>query len=93
MNGSLFRPTPVTRKRLSRFREMKRAWWAFCLLMGAFVLSQGAEFFCSDRPLYLRMAGEGYYPALRFYFRERFHLGREYTEDDFLKNGNQTCPV
>jgi microcin C transport system permease protein len=71
---------------------MKRAWWAFCLLMGAFVLSQGAEFFCSDRPLYLRMAGESYYPALRSCLKSRFHVGREYTEHDFLKNGNQTPP-
>ncbi|HNY27787.1 MAG TPA: ABC transporter permease subunit [Candidatus Sumerlaeota bacterium] len=92
MNWTFFTLSPVARKRLHRFREMKRAWWAFCLLMGAFVLSQGAEFFCSDRPLYLRMGGEVYFPAFRFYFKERFHLGREYTEDDLLKDGNQTLP-
>ncbi len=92
MNWTLFRPNPVMRKRLRRFRGMKRAWWAFCLLMGAFVLSQGAEFFCSDRPLYVRMEGETYYPALRSCLKNRFHLGREYTEHDFLKNGNQTPP-
>jgi microcin C transport system permease protein len=92
MNWTLFNPNPVTRKRLRRFREMKRAWWAFCLLMGAFVVSQGAEFFCSDRPLYVRMEGATYYPALRSCLKNRFQVGREYTEHDFLKNGRQTPP-
>ena len=57
----------LTKDRLGRFRKTRRAWWSFCLLGTAFVLSLGAEFLANDRPLFLRYHGSVYFPVLRFH--------------------------
>ena len=71
--------SPVTRKRLARFRRLRRAWWSFCLLAALYVLTLGAELVCNSRPLAMRFQGKWYFPAFRFY-----------PEDAFTGNGLQT---
>ncbi len=72
---------PVTRKRLKRFREMKRAWWAFWILILLYAASLGSELLCNDKPLMVRFNGATYFPLFRFY-----------PEDTFLGNGRMTRP-
>lgn len=72
---------PITRKRLNRFKEMKRAYWSFWLLLSLYCLGLGANFLCNNLPLYLRYEGKYYFPIV-FY----------YPEDAFLENGRLTRP-
>ncbi len=79
MNG--FHLNPLTRKRLRRFRAMRRAWWSFWILTALYTLSLGAELISNNRPLYLRFEGRHYFPVFRFY-----------PEDTFTGSGRMTRP-
>ena len=72
---------PVTRRRWARFRGMRRGWWAFWILTGAYVLSLGSEWIANDRPLWIRYAGKNYFPVAKFY-----------PEDVFTGSGRMTRP-
>ena len=72
---------PVTRQRWARFRGMRRGWWAFWILLGAFGLSLFSEWIANDRPLCIRFEGKTYFPVLKFY-----------PEDAFAGNGRLTRP-
>jgi microcin C transport system permease protein len=77
----LIRLNPITRRRLSRFRASKRAWFSFWLLLALYTLSLFSEFIANDKPLWVRFEGQWFVPVL-FY----------YPEDTFLKNGVKTRP-
>ncbi len=72
---------PLTRKRLRRFRSMRRAWWSLWILSALYILSLGAELICNNRPLYLRFEDRHYFPFLRFY-----------PENTFTGSGRMTRP-
>ena len=72
---------PMTRKRLRRFREMKRAYCSLVLLTLLYVLSLGSELFCNSVPLIVRFEGETYFPVFSFV-----------PEDVFTGSGRQTRP-
>jgi microcin C transport system permease protein len=72
---------PVTRQRWARFRGMRRGWWSFWLLLGAYGLSLGSEWIANDRPLWIRFEGRHYFPVAKFY-----------PEDAFTGNGRMTRP-
>ena len=75
------RINPITRKRLKRFRSMKRAYWSLCLLAGLYGLSLMSELLCNSVPLYVRFEGKSYFPVFHFY-----------PEDVFTGNGQMTRP-
>ena len=64
-----FRPmlklSPLTRKRLQNFLQIRRARWSLALLTLLFVTSLFAELLCNSRPLYLRYEGRSFFPFLR----------------------------
>ena len=72
---------PVTRQRWARFRGMRRGWWAFWILAGAYALSLGSEWIANDKPLWIRCGGRNYFPVVKFY-----------PEDAFAGNGRMTRP-
>jgi microcin C transport system permease protein len=80
-----FRPrlSPITRKRLQRFRSMKRAYWSFCALVLLYAVSLCSELICNDRPLFLRFAGKSYFPAFRYYPQSTFIKGGPPTRCDY----------
>lgn len=75
--------SPITRKRLRQFRSMKRAYWSFWALVALYVISLGSELICNDRPLYLKFAGESYFPAFRYYPASTFTPGAPETRCDY----------
>jgi len=79
MIGLRFHFDPVTRKRWRRYRARRRAWWSLWLLALLFSVSLAAELICNDRPLYMRLNGQSYFPVLRFY-----------PADTFYRNGKMT---
>ena len=72
---------PITRKRLQRFRDYKRAWYSLLIIVILYLTSLVAELLCNDRPLYIHYENESYYPVLFFY-----------PEDTFTGNGLLTRP-
>ena len=72
---------PMTLRRISRFKEMKRAYVSLWILVLLYMVSLGAEVICNNIPLYVRFQGRSYFPVFRFY-----------PEDTFLGNGKQTRP-
>ncbi len=78
---SRFVKNPMTRRRISRFKEMKRAYISLWVLVILYLLSLGSEIICNDVPLYVKFQGKSYFPVFKFY-----------PEDAFLRNGKQTRP-
>ncbi len=72
---------PVTRQRWARFRGMRRGWWAFWILVGAYGLSLFSEWIANDKPLWIRFGGRNYFPVAKFY-----------PEDAFTGTGRMTRP-
>ncbi len=72
---------PITRKRLNRFRRLRRAHASAWLLGGIVLLALGANLICNENPLYVRFDGRHYFPAWRFY-----------PESMFLPGGNPSAP-
>ncbi len=83
MNFSLFQINPLTRKRLRRFRAMRRAWWSLWILCVLYALSLGAELISNNRPLYLRFEGRHYFPVFRFYPDDVFTGSGRFTRTDY----------
>jgi microcin C transport system permease protein len=72
---------PMTRRRISRFKEMKRAYISLWVLMILYLFSLCSEVICNNVPLYIRFQGESYFPVFKFY-----------SEDTFLGSGKHTRP-
>lgn len=62
---------PITRRRIRRFVEIRRAFWSFMILTSAFLISLGTELLCNQDPLYLHFEGRSYFPVFRFYSERR----------------------
>ena len=63
---------PITRKRIERFKELKRAYVSFWVLLIMYILSLFCEFICNDQPLYLHFNGRSYFPILQYYPASEF---------------------
>lgn len=72
---------PMTRKRLDRFRQTKRAHVAFWVVALFYGLSLVSELICNDVPLLVRFNERSFFPVVKFY-----------PEETFLQNGRKTRP-
>ena len=79
------RLNPITRKRLQRFRRMRRAWFSLCLLIFIYACSLAAELLCNSKPLLLYFEGRIYFPAARFYAEKEFIPGGRETAPDYAR--------
>ena len=55
--------SPITLKKLRRFRSLKRGWWSFVILVALTVISLFAELIANSRPLVVRYQGKTYFPS------------------------------
>ncbi|MEW5910044.1 MAG: hypothetical protein AB1659_09630, partial [Thermodesulfobacteriota bacterium] len=72
---------PMTRKRIRRFKETRRAYISFRIIVILYGFSLLAELICNNVPIYVRFKGDSYFPVVRFY-----------SEDTFIENGRKTRP-
>lgn len=56
--------TPVTAKRLARFRRIRRGYWSFVGITTAFALSLFLELFVNGKPLAIHYEGRTAFPAV-----------------------------
>src|SRR6056297_2810538 len=54
---------PLTRRKLRRFREIRRGYYSFLLLAGLLAVSAAAELLVNDRALAVRYDGEWVFPT------------------------------
>lgn len=63
--SKFFHLSPLTKKRLERFRRSRVANWSLKLLVVLYLLSLCAELICNSKPLMMRYNGEWFFPFLR----------------------------
>ena len=56
--------TPVTQKRIARFRRIKRGYWAFRIITTLFVCSLFLEVLVNSKPLMIHYEGKTAFPAV-----------------------------
>lgn len=67
--------SPVTLRRLQKFKRMRRAYVSFWILIGLYIISLFANFIANDKPLIVKYEGKLFFPVLRFYSGDNFGLG------------------
>jgi len=65
------------RLRLRRFRRLRRGFFSFLILVGAYLLSFLLPFLMNSRAIAVRYDGHLYFPAFRNYLYDTFEFGRE----------------
>jgi microcin C transport system permease protein len=68
--------SPLTKKRLQRFRSIKRGWYSFIVLVILFALSLVAELLVNNRALIVKYQGRFYFPTYG-----AFHAGTDFQEN------------
>ena len=68
--------SPVTLRRIQKFKRMKRAYVSFWILIGFYIISLFANFLANDQPLVVKYQGKLFFPAVRFYSGDNFGLGK-----------------
>jgi len=61
------RPVSLLRKRIQKFRRLKRGYFAFLVLLAAYLLSFALPLLVSDRALVVRYEDRYYFPSLTYY--------------------------
>jgi len=72
---------PITQKRLLRFKQMRRAYYSFWLLLMIYSISLFSECICFNVPIYIHYQGRSYFPLIWYY-----------PDDEFTSSGKKTRP-
>jgi len=68
--------SPITLKRLERFRKNSLSYASFLILIVLYVVSLFADFIANDKPLVVFYKNKIYFPVLFFYPGDTFGLGK-----------------
>jgi microcin C transport system permease protein len=82
MNMDSIRLTPLTRRRLQRFRSNRRGWWSLWIFVILFITTLLAEVIANDKPFVVYFKGEVYFPIVKAYPETTFG-GDFLTEADY----------
>ena len=61
------RLSPLTRRRLQRFRSNRRGWWSLWIFVILFITTLLAEVIANDKPFMVYFKGEVYFPIVKAY--------------------------
>jgi len=61
------RPESLFRKRLRKFRRLKRGYYSFLIIIGAYIFSFFLPLVMTGQPLVVKYQGRYYFPLLRFH--------------------------
>jgi microcin C transport system permease protein len=64
--------SPISKKRIERFKRIKRGYYSLIILTGLVVLSLFAELLMSSRALLVQFEGTTYFPSYTFYSATQF---------------------
>ncbi len=74
---------PITQKRLKRFKQIKRSYCSFWVLIVLYIFSLGSELLCNDRPIYVKFQGKSYFPVYNYYPESEFADSGKSTRADY----------
>ncbi|MBI2566792.1 MAG: ABC transporter permease [Candidatus Schekmanbacteria bacterium] len=81
---ALVQLSPITKKRLARFRSHRRGYWSLWILCVVYLMSLGAELLIGSRAVFVAYQGHWYFPALtNRYYAETLFGGELDLEADF----------
>ena len=66
------RPESVFRRRLRKFRRLKRGYWSFLAITGAFLISFLLPLLANNTALVVRYQGQWYFPIVRYHGAPEF---------------------
>ncbi len=64
--------SPLTQRRISAFKQNKRAYFSFILFSLIFIISLFSELLSNDQPLIVKYKNEFYFPILKTYTEQTF---------------------
>ena len=88
--GFRMQMNPLTQKRISRFKRIRRGYLSFVILSVLFVTSGFLECMVNHKPLYVRFGDQVAYPAVRDLFRT--YVGGLFTISDFDRSADFGIP-
>ena len=59
--------SPINKRRWENFKVNRRGYWALWLFLFMFVISLFAEFIANDKPIYIHVNGQSFFPAVVTY--------------------------
>jgi len=59
--------SPINKRRWNNFKANRRGYWSLWLFLAMFFISLFAEFIANDKPIYIHVNGQSFYPALVTY--------------------------
>ena len=66
-NGAGFAISPLNKRRWENFKANRRGYWSLWLFLALFVISLFAEFIANDKPIYIHVNGQSFFPAVVTY--------------------------
>ena len=73
----------ITKQRLYKFKNIRRAYYAFWILTSLLILSLFSELLLNEKPLYIHYKSHSYFPAFSFYPGLIFDQPQD-TEADYI---------
>lgn len=87
-SGGRFALSPLNQRRWQNFKNHRRGFWSLWLFLALFIASLFAEFIANDRPFYIHVNGQSYFPILVDYpettFGGEFETAADY-RDPYLQ--------
>jgi microcin C transport system permease protein len=65
-------PESLVRRRWRKFRRLKRGYYSFLIITGAYVLSFALPLLMTNQPLVVRYSGQYFFPMFRFHAASEF---------------------
>lgn len=67
-----FTLSPLTRKRIDRFKSFKRGYYSLIIIAVFYSISLASELVANNKPILVRYEGKFYFPAVKFYPEKTF---------------------
>ncbi len=80
-----FRFSPIAKKRIQKFKNIKRSYYSLIILATLYFISLFAEFIANDNPLIIKFNNKFYFPIFKFYSERDFLADGELTEANYKK--------
>ncbi|MGC2219056.1 MAG: ABC transporter permease, partial [Pseudolabrys sp.] len=65
--GKAIALSPLNKRRWENFKVNRRGYWALWIFLTMFVVSLFAEFIANDKPIFIYVNGQVFFPAVRTY--------------------------
>ena len=62
-----FSVSPLNKRRWESFKANRRGYWSLWIFLIVFILSLFAEFIANDKPIYIHVNGQSFFPAVATY--------------------------